>query len=124
MRVQDPAKYAEVLLNIARPQEHWTAAKVTSMFGRGERDLQLQPTPIWVHLTYQTAFVDDAGKLQFRRDIYGLDSRTLATIKRVRGNIEPASEDEQEQEIAKSGPRKPAAPAARTGALPQPTIYR
>src|SRR5262249_38477845 len=25
MRVQDPAKYAEVLLNIARPREHWTA---------------------------------------------------------------------------------------------------
>ena len=24
MRVQDPAKYAEVLLNIARPSEHWT----------------------------------------------------------------------------------------------------
>jgi hypothetical protein len=95
------------------------------MYGRGEQDLQLQPMPIWVHLTYQTAFVDDAGKLQFRRDIYGLDSRTLAAIKRVRGNIEPASEGEpeQEQEIAKSGPRKPAAPA-RTGALPQPTIYR
>lgn len=123
MRVQDPAKYAEVLLNIARPQERWTATRVTSMFGRGEQDLQLQPTPIWVHLTYQTAFVDEAGKLQFRRDIYGLDGRTLAAIKRERGNVETPSERKQEQEIAGSTPRKPAAPA-RTGALPQPTIYR
>ncbi len=121
MRVQDPAKYAEVLLNIARPQEHWTAARVQHMFGRGEQDLQLQPTPIWVHLTYQTAFVDNAGKLQFRRDIYGLDSRTLAAIKRERGNLEGAPERKRE-EIAKSAPRKPAAPA-RTGSLPQP-IYR
>jgi murein L,D-transpeptidase YcbB/YkuD len=121
MRVQDPAKYAEVLLNIARPQEHWTAAKVQSMFGRGEQDLQLQPTPIWVHLTYQTAFVDNAGKLQFRRDIYNLDNRTLAAIKTERGNLEPASERRRE-EIAGTSPRKPAAPA-RTGALPQP-IYR
>src|SRR5262245_59997401 len=31
MRVQDPAKYAEVLLNIARPQEHWTAERITRM---------------------------------------------------------------------------------------------
>jgi murein L,D-transpeptidase YcbB/YkuD len=121
MRVQDPAKYAEVLLNIARPQEHWTSAKVQSMYGRGEQDLQLQPTPIWVHLTYQTAFVDNAGKLQFRRDIYNLDSRTVAAIKSDRGNLEPVPERKRE-EIAGSSPRKPAIPA-RTGALPQP-IYR
>jgi murein L,D-transpeptidase YcbB/YkuD len=121
MRVQDPAKYAEVLLNIARPQEHWTAARVQNMYGRGEQDLQLQPTTIWVHLTYQTAFVDNAGKLQFRRDIYNLDSRTAAAIKSERGNLEPATERKRE-EIAGSSPRKPAMPA-RTGALPQP-IYR
>jgi murein L,D-transpeptidase YcbB/YkuD len=61
MRVQDPAKYAEVLLSIARPDEHWTVEKVESMYGSPEQDLQLQATPIWVHLTYQTAFVDDGG---------------------------------------------------------------
>ena len=57
-----------------------------------------------------------------RRDVYNLDSRTLAAIKRERGNLEPAPERKREQEVAGSGPRKPAAPA-RTGALPQP-IYR
>ncbi len=123
MRVQDPAKYAEVLLNIARPREHWTADKIKRMFGRSEQDIQLQPTPIWLHLTYQTAFVDNAGKLQMRRDIYNLDSRTLAAIKRERGNLEPAPERKREQEMAGSSPRKRAAPPARTGALPQP-IYR
>ena len=41
----------------------------------GERDIQLN-TPIPVHLTYQTAFVDDAGNLAIREDIYGRDSRT------------------------------------------------
>jgi murein L,D-transpeptidase YcbB/YkuD len=121
MRVQDPAKYAEVLLNIARPNEHWTAERVKRMFGGAEQNLQLQPTAIWVHLTYQTAFVDNAGKLQMRRDIYNLDSRTLAAIKGERGNLEPAPVRKRD-EIAGSGPRKPAAPA-RTGALPQP-IYR
>jgi murein L,D-transpeptidase YcbB/YkuD len=102
MRVQDPAKYAEVLLNIARPREHWTAARITSMFGGAEQDIQL-PTQVWVHLTYQTAFVDNAGKLQMRRDLYNLDSRTLAAIKSERGIVEPAPEHKREPEVVASG---------------------
>jgi murein L,D-transpeptidase YcbB/YkuD len=111
MRVQDPAKYAEVLLNIARPQEHWTAARIKRMYGSAERDISLQSTPIWVHLTYQTAFVDNAGKLQFRRDLYNLDSRTLAAIKRERGIVSPA-EPKAEPRVS-SGPStsKPVRPA-------------
>ena len=121
MRVQDPAKYAEVLLNIARPHERWTAERITRMYGAGEQNLQVLPTVIWVHLTYQTAFVDNAGKLQLRRDIYNLDSRTLAAIRSERGNLEGAPVRKRD-EIAGSSPRRPAAPA-RTGALPQP-MYR
>ena len=112
MRVQDPAKYAEVLLNIARPREHWTAQRIKGMFGSSEQDIQLQPTPIWVHLTYQTAFADTAGKLQMRRDLYNLDSHTLAAIKRERGNLEPAPERKRDQEIAAgTGTTKSARPA-------------
>ena len=118
MRVQDPPKYAEVLLGIARPSEHWTAEKIRRMYGGAERDLQLQQASIWVHLTYQTAFVDNAGKLEMRRDIYGLDGRTLAAIKSERGHLDHAPERKRE-EIA-TAPRKPAAPA-RTGALSQST---
>ena len=44
------------------------------MYGRSEIDLKF-PTPIPVNITYQTAFVDDAGKLQFRKDVYGRDAR-------------------------------------------------
>jgi len=128
MRVQDPAKYAEVLLNIARPQEHWTAARITRMFGNGEQDIQLQPTPIWVHLTYQTAFVDDHGKLQTRRDIYNLDGRTLAAIKSGRGGVEQAPERKRDQELIashqrKSAPPAAAAPVARSGSMFQSMFY-
>ncbi len=113
MRVQDPAKYAEVLLGIARPAEHWTAEKIKSMFGGAEQEIQLQATPIWVHLTYQTAFADNAGKLQIRNDIYGLDSRTLAAIKSERGVVEPASERKREPEavVASNSPRRSARPS-------------
>jgi L,D-transpeptidase YcbB len=108
MRVQDPAKYAEVLLNIARPSENWTAERVKRMFGTGEQDIQL-PAPIWVLLTYQNAFVDDAGNLQIRRDIYNVDSRTLAAIKTERGAIEPAQERKREEEVATTSQRRPVA---------------
>ena len=112
MRVQDPAKYAEVLLNIARPGEHWTVEKVKRMFGGGEQDIQLQSAQIWVHLTYQSAFVDDNGKLQVRRDVYNLDSRTLAAIKSERAIIESApegkKEKEKEQEVASTSTRRKA----------------
>jgi murein L,D-transpeptidase YcbB/YkuD len=113
MRVQDPAKYAEVLFNIARPNENWTADKVKRMFGTGEQDIQL-PAQIWVLLTYQNAFVDDAGKLQTRRDIYNIDSRTLAAIKSERGMIEPLQERKREQEVAATSQRRPAVAAPRT----------
>ena len=112
MRVQDPAKYAEVLLNIARPNESWTADKVKRMFGTGEQDIQL-PAQIWVLLTYQNAFIDEAGKLQIRRDIYNIDSRTIAAIKTERGIIEPAQERKREQEAAATGQRRSVA-APRT----------
>jgi murein L,D-transpeptidase YcbB/YkuD len=105
MRVQDPAKYAEVLFNIARPSENWTAERIKRMFGTGEQDVQL-PVPIWVHLTYQTAFVDDAGKLQIRRDVCGIDSRTQAAVKSERGIVEPMQERKRDQEVASTGQRR------------------
>ena len=112
MRVQDPAKYAEVLFNIARPSENWTAERIKRMFGTGEQDVQL-PVPIWVHLTYQTAFVDDAGKLQIRRDVYGIDSRTQTAVKSERGIVEPMQERKRDQEVASTGQRR-VAPQAQT----------
>jgi L,D-transpeptidase YcbB len=111
MRVQDPAKYAEVLFNIARPGENWTADRVTRMFGTGEQDIQL-PVPVWVHLTYQTAFVDDAGKLQTRRDVYNIDSRTMTAIKSERGMIETPQERKRDEVASSSSStqRRAAAP--------------
>jgi murein L,D-transpeptidase YcbB/YkuD len=120
MRVQDPAKYAEVLLGIVRPTERWSAQRITSMFGRGEHNFQLQPTPVWVHLTYQTAFVDNAGKLQLRRDVYNLDSRTLAAIKRERGSFEAAPERKREPAVASGPAVRRAARPARPATPPAP----
>ncbi|MBB4370857.1 murein L,D-transpeptidase YcbB/YkuD [Bradyrhizobium sp. cir1] len=84
MRVQNPDQYASVLLNITMPNEKYTPERVRSMYGKSEIDLKF-PTPIPVNITYQTAFVDDAGKLQFRKDVYGRDATMLNILKNGRG---------------------------------------
>ena len=39
MRVQDPAKYAEVILSLARPQDGYTAERIKKMYGTAETDI-------------------------------------------------------------------------------------
>jgi L,D-transpeptidase YcbB len=80
MRVQDPVHYAEVLLSLVRPSDGYTEDRIRKMFGSSETDIQF-PTFISVNLTYQTAFVDDAGKLELREDVYGRDRALLAILK-------------------------------------------
>jgi murein L,D-transpeptidase YcbB/YkuD len=84
MRVQNPDQYASVLLNITMPNDRYTPEKIRSMYGSSEIDLKF-PTPIPVNITYQTAFVDDAGKLQLRKDVYGRDATMIATLKSAHG---------------------------------------
>src|SRR4051812_30575928 len=84
MRVQNPDQYASTLLNITMPNASYTPEKIRGMYGHSEIDLKF-PTPIPVNITYQTAFVDDAGKLQIRKDIYGRDAAMIPMMKGSRG---------------------------------------
>ncbi len=80
MRVQNPLTYGEKLLSLVLPREHYTEARLEKMFGGSEININF-PKNIWVHLTYQTAFVDEDGKLQMREDVYGRDARMIAILK-------------------------------------------
>jgi murein L,D-transpeptidase YcbB/YkuD len=61
MRVENPDKYAETLLSISQPEEGYTVQRLHSLYGRGERDINLK-NPIPVYLTYQTVFFDKRDK--------------------------------------------------------------
>ncbi len=80
MRVQNPLTYGEKLLSLVMPKEHYTEAKLQSMYGGSEININF-PKNVWVHLTYQTAFVDEDGKLQLREDVYGRDAKMLSILK-------------------------------------------
>ena len=73
-------KYAEVLLSFAAPKANYTADSIKRMLGGEEKQIDFQ-NQIPVHVTYQTAFVDPSGKLQFRDDVYGLDAKLMSVLK-------------------------------------------
>jgi L,D-transpeptidase YcbB len=80
MRVQDPVKYAEVLLSYAVPAEKYSQDRIRKMYSDSEVNIEFK-VQIPVHITYQTAFVDDNGNLQFRDDVYGLDTKYVNIMK-------------------------------------------
>jgi murein L,D-transpeptidase YcbB/YkuD len=84
MRVQNPDQYAATLLGIVLPNQRYTPEKIRSMYGQSEIDIKF-PTPVPVNITYQTAFVDDAGKLQLRKDVYGRDAALQSILRGGKG---------------------------------------
>jgi murein L,D-transpeptidase YcbB/YkuD len=113
MRVQDPVKYAEVLLALQLPKEGYTQDRLRRMFGNSEVDIRF-PTFLPVHLTYQTAYVDDAGKLVMREDVYGLDARLQGVMRgdhRVAETSpgEPRRESHKPARLARRGDPRQAA---------------
>jgi len=87
MRVQNPDQYAETLLRLSQPEDNFTSARMRSYYGENERNIGLK-RPVQVHLSYQTAFVDASGKLQTRRDIYGLDAAITRILKTERAQAD------------------------------------
>jgi len=79
MRVQNPTRFGEIMLHLAMNGPAPSERQLDSLFGRGEKIFRLARRPM-VHLTYQTAFVDEAGKLDLRGDLYGFDARIHAIM--------------------------------------------
>lgn len=80
MRVQDPLMYGEKLLSLVRPNDGYTQQKLRSMYGNSEINIDF-PQHLPVYLTYQSAYVDENGKLVIRDDIYGRDAAVIAQFR-------------------------------------------
>jgi murein L,D-transpeptidase YcbB/YkuD len=74
IRVADPAKLAEYLL---RNQNEWTKEKINISMNSGKEESVSVKNKQPVYITYYTAWVDETGKLNFRKDIYGHDKKTI-----------------------------------------------
>lgn len=71
VRVQNPMRLAEVLLT---PRYDDAMGVIDRILGKGAEAYVNLAEPMPVHLTYRTAWVDDAGVMQFRADVYGRDA--------------------------------------------------
>lgn len=122
MRVQNPDVYAETLLDIALPNENYSAAKIRGMYGSGEVNIQF-PTPIPVHIVYHTAFVDEAGNLQTRKDVYGRDARLLDVLRDGGQNMEVAVNHPKPNYSRPPATLPPGVAGAESGYAPGPRNF-
>jgi murein L,D-transpeptidase YcbB/YkuD len=77
VRVHEPFSFADAVLS--EEPEKLDGGKLKKMIGGGEKTINLKRL-VPVHITYFTAWVDDAGQLQTRPDIYGHDARVKRLI--------------------------------------------
>jgi hypothetical protein len=120
-RVQDPVKYAEVMTSLGGA-EGYSQDRIRRMIAAGsETDIKFV-NPIPVHITYQTAFVDEAGRLEFRDDVYGEDARLIAALKSEHGGIVdiPVARVQPSTTVASSSKKNKPAPATTVAAPSSP----
>ena len=116
MRVQNPVRLAEVVL---AHDKGWTASDVEGYVRRGGEIALKQQIP--VHVTYFTAVVDDAGKVQYFPDVYGLDERLASALEGARVSLATSPEPGARQERADADSRRLARPAKEGPLERQPT---
>ena len=72
IRLAEPEKMAQYLL---RNQPEWTPDRIEEAMNSGTEKYVKLKDPVPVFITYYTAWVDDAGQLNFREDIYDHDHK-------------------------------------------------
>jgi len=71
VRLERPLELARLLLD---DPGRWSDAAIAATVARGELRNVTLPRPVPIMLAYWTAWVDSQGRVNFRRDIYGLDA--------------------------------------------------
>ena len=77
IRIENPLALAELLL---RDPARWNQASLQAAIDSGETRRVNLPRKVPIMLLYLTAFPDQAGRVQFRRDVYRRDARTLQAL--------------------------------------------
>jgi len=86
IRIEQPLELAEYLL---RADPGWSRPAILAAIDRSEEQTVRLPEPIRVYILYCTAWVDDDGSVQFRRDIYERD----AAVAEALGGLPPKAEE-------------------------------
>ncbi|MBY0224849.1 MAG: L,D-transpeptidase family protein [Hyphomicrobium sp.] len=115
IRVNDPMRFAEVLLE---QDKGWSRDRAVA--ARRSSETVSLDNHIWVHTVYLTTWIDDDGKVLNFGDVYGLDSRvsqalggrSVRSIETPVADVETSSIEEDGMEEPRPR-RKKNAPAAK-----------
>ncbi len=89
IRVEDPMTLAERLLET----DGWSRDDIDAWVAAGNTRRVGLRRPVPVHLVYVTAWRDETGAVQFRRDIYGRERGAYPAVRAGRGAVPPAAGD-------------------------------
>ncbi len=87
MRVENPLDLAELLL----ADQGWSRARIDSTIAEGKERIVNLKTPVRVHVTYLTAWVNKDGSMQFRRDPYKRDDQLSEVLSGALADDTPLS---------------------------------
>jgi murein L,D-transpeptidase YcbB/YkuD len=111
IRVQDPGRLAEVLLE---EDKGWSSSRVQKMMAAGGNENVTLGKEIPVHITYFTTVVEGDGQLRSHADVYGHDRRVALALAGRPLGLEPpsVSSDEviAERKVTKGRPKNYAPP--------------
>ena len=111
VRVQNPGRFAEVLLE---EDKGWPASRVRDMMAKGGNVEVTLTKQIPVHIAYFTTVVSEDGQVRSFPDIYGHDKRVAAALSGRPMPLEPAqSLDPVQQSLDPAPPSKQAVKDAR-----------
>ncbi len=74
IRIEEPLKMALFLLE---EQKEWSMDRIAAAMKQEQETTVVLKEKTGVHILYFTAFIDENGKLNFRKDIYGKDQYLL-----------------------------------------------
>jgi L,D-transpeptidase YcbB len=84
IRLEKPLELAEYLL---RDQKNWNRKSLSELMQLEEPKHVNLKKNYPVHIVYRTAWVDEEGLVNFRKDVYGHDERQLAQLRKSEGML-------------------------------------
>jgi len=78
IRVAEPHQLA--LFVFGGENGGWTQKRIEEMVATGKRTIVNLPQPISVHITYRTVWLDPAGIVHFRDDVYNRDKKLIKAL--------------------------------------------
>jgi murein L,D-transpeptidase YcbB/YkuD len=80
-------KPIELVAYLLKNNPRWSREKILASMASGTQQVINLPEPIPIYIFYWTAWVDEEGVINFRKDIYNQDEQLAATL----DGLEPRS---------------------------------